>query len=123
MLSKGADAYADGGLFSVVNPAEWNSVAVDDAANADPLMKGAFQVAKTQARKAMLAIFMSAVSINLEQAATVGGAVVVGAIVLPKLGFGSPTTTDTDYGKCPSGTEKNSELVSLCVIYMDQPTN
>ncbi|KAG9236729.1 hypothetical protein BJ875DRAFT_524325 [Amylocarpus encephaloides] len=107
LLSKGADAYADGGLFSIVNPAEWEAIAIDAAANAVPLMKGAFQVAKTQARKAILAIFMSAVSINLSEAAAVGGAVLVGAIVLPKLGFGAPVKTDTS--KCPSGAKKNSE--------------
>lgn len=119
LLSHGADAYGNGGVFSVVNPAEWESVMIDVAANAVPLMKGAFQVAKTQARKAMLALFMSAVSINLSEAAVVGG-VVVGAIVLPKLGFGSPTTTDQP--KCPSGTKKNSESVSLCFVLRNQCT-
>lgn len=122
LLSKGADTYADGGLFSVVNPAEWESIAIDAAANAVPLMKGAFQVAKTQARKAMLAIFMSAVSINLSTATTVGGAVLVGAIVLPKLGFGTPTTTDNN-GNCPPGTKKNSESVSLHIIDVSYSTD
>lgn len=77
-------------------------------------MKGAFQVAKTQARKAMLAIFMSAVSINLAEAAAVGGAagIIVGAMVLPKSGFGAPTTpTTTGNGQCPPDTKKNSESV------------
>lgn len=110
LLSKGAESYADNGLFSIVDLTEWDAVLVEVAANAVPLMKGAFQVAKTQARKAMLALFMSAVSINLSEA--VGGAVVVGAIVLPKLGFGSPTEKDPG-SKCTAGTKKNSESASL----------
>ncbi|KAI2467340.1 hypothetical protein F4781DRAFT_402531 [Annulohypoxylon bovei var. microspora] len=105
LLGQGANAYADNGIFSVVNPAEWESVVVDAAAKAVPLVKGAFQVAKTQARKAMLALFMSAVSINLSEAA--GGAVIVGAIVLPKIGFGTPTETDNE--KCASGATKNAD--------------
>ncbi|KAI0886492.1 uncharacterized protein GGS22DRAFT_186564 [Annulohypoxylon maeteangense] len=107
LLNKGTDAYADNGVFSIVNAAEWNSIIVDAAPKAVPLVKGAFQVAKTQARKAMLALFMSAVSINLSQAA--GAAVVVGAIVLPKVGFGTPTETKDD-NKCPAALKtKNSE--------------
>ncbi|KAI1456290.1 hypothetical protein F4805DRAFT_233996 [Annulohypoxylon moriforme] len=109
LLSKGAEAYADNGIFSIVDPAEWSSILIDAAPQAVPLVKGAFQVAKTQSRKAILALFMSAVSINLSQASIgAGAAVLVGAIVLPKVGFGTPTETETET-QCPAGTEKNSE--------------
>lgn len=119
MLQQASNIAQDNTFLMMVNPAEWETFALDVIKNAPAVLADAYQVLKTQTQKNKLALILGGLAVAGVGA---GGALVP---VAPKLKFDGgkvgnaasmkPSTTQSS---CDPSATANEDSVSSCPPYV-----